>query len=227
MAIDHFSESTGANFESDLQKARGYKPITQEEITNAYSQYSKQGIAFGQVTKQQSDQQLLQKSRDTVVAWWKAQKSDAAAATAALAAADAAAVATAKANADAVVAAQAAASAAASRAASTGGSSGGLPDTAMLPAGAPQPTYVPLPSITTGGHPLAASITTQEVAVAIKQMGLTNYFAASVPAKYRTNMATLNNYLAGVKKSRALAAASAAKVQAAYKIQHGFLKTNI
>ncbi|MBA2703466.1 MAG: hypothetical protein H0U60_06420 [Blastocatellia bacterium] len=210
MTLDRFSESGDSQFEADLQKARGYKAITQEEITKAYSQYSGQGLKFGQVTRTQSDDQLLQRSRDVVLAWWKKQKSDAA---------------TLKANNAATVATNSAAAAAAAKAASStpargsytlpsgGSGTGGASMLNTAYSRTPTPTtYRPLPSIVDGGHPSMAVLTPQEVALLIKQMGITDLYAGSVPAKYLTSLAILRNYLAGYKVTLSLRTATTARM---------------
>lgn len=76
MTFDRFgSATTPGTFESDMQRARGYKPITQEDLTKAYAQYSGEGVQFGTIKKGMSDAQLYQKAKDVVLQWWQKQKS--------------------------------------------------------------------------------------------------------------------------------------------------------
>lgn len=78
MTFDRFGSALEpGTFESDMQRARGYKPITQQDLTNAYSQYSEQGLQFGTVKKNTSDAALYQRAKDIVLAWWKKQKTPA------------------------------------------------------------------------------------------------------------------------------------------------------
>ena len=71
-----FSAQEDAQFESDLQRARGYKPVTPREMRQAYKQYSKQGLKFGQVKKSQSDEKLYARAERIVLDWWKQQQKD-------------------------------------------------------------------------------------------------------------------------------------------------------
>lgn len=71
-----FTDQTAANFEEELSRARGYKPVTKKEMRQAYSQYSKEGLKFGQVDKNATDEQLYQRAQDIVLAWWKQQQKD-------------------------------------------------------------------------------------------------------------------------------------------------------
>lgn len=71
-----FSDQQAAQFEEDLQRARGYKPVTQKEMRQAYKQYEKVGLKFGNVKKRATDQQLYKKAEKTVLAWWKLQQKE-------------------------------------------------------------------------------------------------------------------------------------------------------
>src|SRR3972149_2872674 len=99
-----------------MNRARGYKPLTEQDLTKAYSQYSSVGLKFGLVQKSDSDTVLYDKAKGYVIAWWKKQKADAAAEAAAVkAAAEAEAV---KAQPEAAASPASAASAASAAAAS-------------------------------------------------------------------------------------------------------------
>lgn len=81
MTFDRFgSGDVEGTFADDMQRARGYKPITEEDLKKAYSQYSGQGIQFGTVKKTDTDTALYAKAKATVIAWWKKQQADKAAA---------------------------------------------------------------------------------------------------------------------------------------------------
>ncbi len=72
MPTDFSAEST-TQFESDLNRARGYKPVTQKEIRQAYDQYKSVGLRFGQVKKGWTDERLYSRAQRFVLAWWKQQ----------------------------------------------------------------------------------------------------------------------------------------------------------
>lgn len=69
-----FSDAEAMQFESDLNRARGYKPVTQREMRQAYDQYKEQGLKFGQVKATDSDEALYAKAEKIVLDWWKYQQ---------------------------------------------------------------------------------------------------------------------------------------------------------
>jgi hypothetical protein len=71
-----FSDQEATNFESELNRARGYKPVTKKEMRQAYKQYSKVGLKFGTVKKNATDNQLYRKATKTVIDWWKLQQKE-------------------------------------------------------------------------------------------------------------------------------------------------------
>lgn len=71
-----FSLDTGSQFEEDLNRARGYKPVTRKELSQAYSQYKNAGLKFGQVDKTDTDEELYNKAERTVLKWWKLQQAN-------------------------------------------------------------------------------------------------------------------------------------------------------
>ena len=75
-----FSDTGQTQFEQDLQTARGWKPVTQTELTQAYQEYAPEGLKFGQVKKSQTDEQLYKRATDIVLAWYKKSKETAKAA---------------------------------------------------------------------------------------------------------------------------------------------------
>lgn len=70
MAQDFGDPNAQSTFEADLQRARGYKPVTSEDLTKAYAQYD---LATGGVHKSDTDTQLYDKAKTTVLAWWARQ----------------------------------------------------------------------------------------------------------------------------------------------------------
>lgn len=163
--------SPDEQFAVDLQRATGFKPITQEDLKDSYSQYDQKP---GEVKKSDTDTFLYKKATNTVIDWWKKQRA-AEAAEKAAAAQQAAAQAAARAQAEATARAQAAArSAGASGSGSS--SSGGfmLPDTAYNPnRDSPPPKPLPPPLTTamvneqlrrnglTGSKPPASALKSQ------------------------------------------------------------------
>lgn len=71
-----FSAEQDTQFESDLNRARGYKPVTAKEMKQGYSQYKKQGLKFGQVKKSATDEELYQRAEHIVLAWWRQQQKE-------------------------------------------------------------------------------------------------------------------------------------------------------
>lgn len=61
-----------------MERARGFKPITEQDLTKAYSQYGTVGAKFGVVKKTDTDTQLFNTAKKYVLNWWKKQKTDAA-----------------------------------------------------------------------------------------------------------------------------------------------------
>jgi len=71
MAQDFGDPNAQSTFEQDLQRARGYKPVTSEDLSKAYAQYD---LKTGNVHKSDTDTQLYDKAKTTVLAWWAKQK---------------------------------------------------------------------------------------------------------------------------------------------------------
>jgi hypothetical protein len=137
--------SPDEQFAVDLQRATGFKPITQEDLKVSYSQYDQ---TPGQVKRSDTDSFLYKKATDTVINWWKKQR-EAEAAEKAAAAQQQAAQAAAQAQAEARARAEAAARSAG--ASGSGSSSTGflLPDTAYNPnRDTPPPKPLPPPLTT-------------------------------------------------------------------------------
>lgn len=65
------TQSSGEQYARDLTRAAGYKPVTQQDLADAYKQYDQK---VGQVKKGNSDAFLRKRATDTVIAWWKKQK---------------------------------------------------------------------------------------------------------------------------------------------------------
>lgn len=186
--------SPDEQYARDLERASGFKPITQEDLKVAYSQYDQKP---GEVKSGNTDTFLYKRATDTVINWWKKQR---------------AAEATAKADAARQQAAQAAAqqqaqeraraaAAASSRGASGsgGGSSGGfmLPDTAYNPnATGSAPKLKPIP------QPLTAAQVQQQ----LQRNGLTGSKPPASALKNQTTFAAwMAQAIAYVKRNQSVA----------------------
>lgn len=189
-------------YQRDLNRAAGFKPITPQDLKTAYSQYDQQP---GQVRRNDSDSFLHQKAVTTVIDWWKRQKeAEAAKKVEADRRAASEAAARAKAEADARAAASRQSGSGSAGGSSGGGSGGGsssgggfmLPNTSM---GA-TPTAVP------NLKPIPRPVTANYVAEQLRRNGLVG---AKPPASALLNMETfhrwVNQAVAWMQKNRSVA----------------------
>lgn len=124
-----------SDFAANIQKASGYKPVTQADISQAIGQY---GAKWGGV-KGQSDTKLYNRAVQEVITWYKKQKADQAAQDAALKASNGTggspATGGASSGGTASGSTEASSSSGASRPTSSSSGSPGLPDTAFSTGG--------------------------------------------------------------------------------------------
>lgn len=73
MTFRRFQDQTGSSIADDISAATRFKPVTKEDLSQAYKPYEDKlgGIAANRKT---TDMQLYQRSVDKVIAWWKRQQ---------------------------------------------------------------------------------------------------------------------------------------------------------